>query len=748
MDTATLSVLLGTSAAVALAGGGHLLRRRLRQRRDAAAHAERVARGQHLARSLHPVIDPDVCIGSLSCLRACPEGDILGIVGGAARLVHADHCIGHGRCAAECPVGAIRLVFGSAERGVDLPEVDPFFESSRQGVHVVGELGGMGLIKNAVVQGLEVAERLAAIVPRNGPGVVVVGAGPAGLATAIGLQARKIPFRLLEQGTLGGSVAHYPRRKVAMTEPIDLPLAGRIGKPLISKEELLETWRRVLDKTGVRVEEGTKVTGIDGEDSRFLVQTERGAVSAAKVVLAIGRRGTPRRLGVPGEELEKVVYGLTDPEQYQGCRVLVVGGGDAAVEAAIQLAEETDAHVALSYRGAELGRCRDANRTKLSALVQAKRIQPLLPSTVKEIAPGQVMLDCAGRTATIDNDFVIVNVGGELPLDFLAQAGVALRRYHGEAPGGARAHGHSAEGGAPPALRRDAAASRAAAERRRRRLLRALYVAAGLAIIALLAWKGRDYYPLPRLAQRRSPLHPTLRSAGSWGHGVGIVATLFMLSNFLYAARKRWKSLAPLGTIRGWLDFHVFVGFMSPLVIAFHAAFRSNNHLATATAGALGVVVCTGVIGRFIYGTVPSDGGKAIELADLLAQLERTRHELGPALLAAGAPARRIFERASAPVRAGSFALLFAAMPLEALGLRLRLFRIRRRFPDRAAFVGFRDAVVRLGRLRWQVRFYASLKRLLRGWRVFHATLAVFLVIAIALHIGVSLYLGYGLLRR
>ena len=186
MDQGTLIVV--ASLAVAVLGGAlAYVRRGRRQRRDAEAFQQKVEKKQHLARSLHPVIDPDICIGSLSCLKACPEGDILGIVDHAARLIHADHCIGHGRCAAECPVNAIRLVFGSAERGVDLPEVDQYFESSRPGVHVVGELGGMGLIKNAVTQGLQAADRLAEVTPRGGT-VVVVGAGPAGLATALGAQ--------------------------------------------------------------------------------------------------------------------------------------------------------------------------------------------------------------------------------------------------------------------------------------------------------------------------------------------------------------------------------------------------------------------------------------------------------------------------------------------------------------------------------------------------------------------------------
>lgn len=747
VDLTSASIVAGSAALVTAIGLVHVRRRRAREARDEAALEEGKARGAHLARSLHPVIDPDICIGSLSCLRACPEGDILGIVGGAARLVHADHCIGHGRCAAECPVGAIKLVFGSAERGVDLPEVDAFFESSRAGLHVVGELGGMGLIKNALVQGLECAERLVEIVPRGAPPVAIVGAGPAGIGTALGLKARDVPFRLLEQGSLGGSVFHYPRRKVAMTERVDLPLVGKFGKSTITKEELLAGWLRILSRTGIRVEEGVKVTGVGGEDGRFEVQAERqGAkesLSASKVVLAIGRRGTPRKLGVPGEDLPKVVYGLTDPEQYEGSKVMVVGGGDAALEAAMQIAEETRADVTLSYRGAELARCRDANRKRFQSMVAARRVRPLLPSQVTEIHPDLVRLDYGGKRAKIANDFVIVSIGGEAPQDFLKQVGVSMRRYHGEAPGAAdhRTGEHSRE------IRRAGKAAKVRAEKRHRNVLRVVYLVLGLAVLAALAWVGRDYYLLSRPERLRSPLHGTLKSAGPWGHSVGIAATLVMLSNFLYAARKRWKRLAALGRIGSWLDFHVFVGFMSPLVIAFHAAFQSNNLLATGTAGALGIVVATGVVGRFIYGVVPAEGGREVELSELLGRFDRIQADLVQVATKSDMT-RRLLVRVTSPVRAGSLVLLFVAMPFEILALRLRLLLVRFRFPDRAHWREFRGAVLRLEKLRWQIKFYQSLKRLLRGWRAFHASLAIFLVLVIAAHIGLSLYLGYGLLRR
>ena len=231
MDFLTTIIAGASGAILVLIAVIHLWQRHKRQRRDTAVLADKIAKNLHIPKSLHPVIDPAICIGSLSCLKACPEGDILGVIGGAAHLIHADHCIGHGRCAAECPVSAIRLVFGTSERGVDLPEVDQYFESSRRGVHVVGELGGMGLIKNAVTQGLQVAQRLVETREKCANDVVdvaVVGAGPSGLATALGLKAAGMSFRVFEQTSVGGSVYHYPRRKVVMTDPVDLPYLGKI----------------------------------------------------------------------------------------------------------------------------------------------------------------------------------------------------------------------------------------------------------------------------------------------------------------------------------------------------------------------------------------------------------------------------------------------------------------------------------------------------------------------------------------
>ena len=715
----------------------------VQRRRNAARHRktlEQIAKkgGERIPVTLHPVINPDICIGSLTCLKSCPEGDILGVVNGAARLIHGDHCIGHGRCAAECPVDAITLVFGTAERGIDLPMVDRYFESSRTGVHIIGELGGMGLIKNAITQGIQVASRLAQTTPRSAGSdlvdVAIVGAGPAGLATALGLRAAGRSFRVLEQGSLGGTIAQYPRQKVVMTEAVQLPLFGKFGKKLISKEELLATWKRALEKGKIQVEESVKVSGIEGADGAFEVITSKGTVRARKVVLATGRRGTPRKLGVPGEELPKVTYNLIDPEQYEGCRVLVVGGGDAALEAAIQLAESTDAQVSISYRGDTFGRVREANRKRIEELIATRKIEALMKSTIEKILPDEVVLTASESPIVRPNDYVIASIGGELPLEFLGKVGVSLKRHFGEELGGKEVAAKAERGSAG----RDW-------ERRKSHRMRWLYFALGTAILAWLSVVGWSYYWLPHSERLQSPLHAALRPAGPWGHGVGIVATLFMLSNFLYPLRKRMRSLSGVGRIADWLDFHAFVGFMSPLVIAFHAAFQSNNLLATGTAAALGVVVLTGIVGRYIYGLVPSAAGKVVAIADLLGKWERLRDRMLPLIEASDDPRflHSIFDEAATPARGGSLFLLLVRLPFLRLRDRVRMLRARFHFADHGDFLEFQRGYRGLEQMRLQVSFYDGLKRLLRNWRMFHTALAVFLVFAIAAHISVSFYFGY-----
>jgi thioredoxin reductase len=344
-------------------------------------------------------------------------------------------CIGHGACEAACPVQAITLVFGSERRGVDIPRVDPHFETNVRGVFIAGELGGMGLIRKASEQGRQ-AIRTIASRPRSSAAldVMIVGAGPAGIAAGLAAIDAKLRYRVIEQEPdLGGSVLHYPRHKIAMTQPVELPIVGTMRFTEVTKEALLAFWRRIVGGTGLQVHFSERFEKLERNGDGFRVVTDRGAHDAGHVVLAIGRRGTPRKLGVDGEELPKVVYRLVDPAQYRGQRVLVVGGGDSAVEAALACAAEEGTVVTIAYRGEAFNRVKPANRDRLEAARAAGSVEVLTGTDVARIAPDHVDLVATGATRGLANDWVIVQAGGVLPTDLLRSIGIEVETKFGSA---------------------------------------------------------------------------------------------------------------------------------------------------------------------------------------------------------------------------------------------------------------------------------------------------------------------------
>jgi thioredoxin reductase (NADPH) len=387
--------------------------------------------------SLHPLIDPARCIGCGSCVKACPEQqhhNVLGILDGRAHLVSPGDCIGHGACRQVCPVDAITLVFGSERRGVDIPLITPNFESTVPGMFVAGELGGMGLIRNALEQGRQAVEAIAQRGAAKGErlDLVIVGAGPAGFAGALTAKSKNLRCVTLEQESLGGAVFQYPRGKLVMTAPATVPLLGKVNFRQTSKEALLAFWQEAERKTGVKINYRERVEDVVREADGFLVKTNRGSYATRSVLLAIGRRGTPRKLGVPGEELPKVVYRLIDPEQYTGQEVLVVGGGDSALEAAASIAE-SGGTVVLSYRGAEFDRAKAGNRERVRRVADAGQLRVLLSSNVKQIEREAVALDRKGELIEVRNDAVIVSAGGVLPSDFLRRIGISVETKYGVA---------------------------------------------------------------------------------------------------------------------------------------------------------------------------------------------------------------------------------------------------------------------------------------------------------------------------
>jgi len=388
--------------------------------------------------SLHPVVDENVCIQTGACIAACPEKDILGIRNGKATTINASHCIGHGACFHACPTQAITLCIGTEKRGVDLPHVDQTFETNVPGVYIAGELGGMGLIKNAVEQGRQAVENIVRAGKKHHEAMydlVIVGAGPAGISASLTAKKHHLKCLTLEQDTLGGTVYTFPRSKIVMTSPMDLPLHGKVKLFETSKPQLLDLWQDVLGKNGITIQENAKVEEIVTENGHFKVHTLAGeAFTAKNVLLAIGRRGTPRKLGVPGETLEKVAYRLLEPENISGKQVMVVGGGDSAIESALLLADNNS--VVLSYRSDAFSRIKPKNQKHISAAIEQKRIDVRFNTTVVSIEEHEVVLvvgENLGEPVRVKNDLIYIFAGGELPTQFLTKVGIKITKKFGEA---------------------------------------------------------------------------------------------------------------------------------------------------------------------------------------------------------------------------------------------------------------------------------------------------------------------------
>ncbi len=387
--------------------------------------------------SLHPVIDAGACIACGACVSACPEGNVLGIIGGRGELINPTHCIGHGACRASCPVDAITLVFGTEKRGVDIPHVAPDFETNVPGIFIAGELGGMGLIGNAIEQGQQAMESInkKARANKTGPkmDVLIVGSGPSGISATLAAKKYDLEYLTIDQESMGGTVAHFPRGKIVMTRPVNLPIYGKVKLRETTKESLLELWEKVIAETGIEITTSERLESVTPIEGGFEAVTSKGTYQVKTILLTIGRRGTPRKLGVPGEDTNKVVYRLIDPAQYAGQHVLVVGGGDSALEAACSIADEENTTVTLSYRSDAFSRAKEKNRQRVDNLAAAGKLNVMLSSQVKQIHNDSVEIEHDGNLKKILNDGIIVCAGGILPTPFLKEIGITVETKHGTA---------------------------------------------------------------------------------------------------------------------------------------------------------------------------------------------------------------------------------------------------------------------------------------------------------------------------
>ncbi len=391
---------------------------------------EAVAMGITRPRAQFPMINRSLCIGCGACVDACPEGDVLGVVWGSADVINGERCVGHGYCEKVCPVGAIKIGLGDIKTRPDIPILTASNETSVPGIFIAGELGGLSLIRNAISQGTAVVQEIAGRIGTPGASdlyhLVIVGAGPAGIAAALTATQHDLNYLMLDEGEIGGTILKYPRRKLVMTQPVELPLYGWLKKDEYSKEFLMETWQDISTRFELRVRSGQRVESVERVGNHFEIKTGDNVFSARFVVLAMGRRGTPRKLEVPGEDLPKVMYQLVDAKSYSNQNMLVVGGGDSAVEAAVGLGKQPGNKVTISYRKSGFFRVKKKNETAIHRLMADKKVFAEFDSQVTEIRPDSVMLRTKEGLKEIPNDFVIVQIGGIPPFDMLKQMGITF----------------------------------------------------------------------------------------------------------------------------------------------------------------------------------------------------------------------------------------------------------------------------------------------------------------------------------
>jgi thioredoxin reductase (NADPH) len=403
---------------------------RKKQKEHLSRKVEAESLGMGRPRSQYPQIDLSACIGCGSCVEACPEGDVLGVVFGKATIINGDRCVGHGFCEQVCPVGALKVGLGDIKKREDIPIMDEFNETNVGGLFIAGELGGISLIRNAVTQGRMVIERIASKLDgargKYDYDVIIVGAGPAGLSAALTAIEKDISYLVLDQQEPGGTILQYPRKKLVMTQPVEIPLYGKLDKSEYSKEHLLEMWLGAIDKFGINFSPLEKADGVAKKEGYFEVLTPKNNYKSRYVVLAMGRRGTPRKLGVPGESAPKVMYQLIDAQSYNNNDILVVGGGDSAVEAAVGLARQPGNRVTISYRKPKFFRMKKKNEDRINELINKKEITPIFDSNVKEIFQNSVGIDQAGSLIEIPNDYVFVFAGGIPPFKMLQDMGIVF----------------------------------------------------------------------------------------------------------------------------------------------------------------------------------------------------------------------------------------------------------------------------------------------------------------------------------
>ena len=401
-------------------------RRNLKKAQKQQEEALRLGANKPIAQ--HPVIDPFTCIGCGACVDACPEGDVLAVVSGKAVIINGSRCVGHGKCAEACPVEGITIGLGDISKRDDIPLLSEQYETTIPGIYIVGELGGLALIRNATKQGKQAVVHIATNGKRSSVSeildVVIIGAGPAGFSAGAAAKEQNLSYVVLDQQEAGGTILQYPRKKIVMTGPVELPLYGKLTKAEYSKEELLAIWKEVESRFDLNIKTNEKLQNISNKNTVFEIETNSGHYQALHVILALGRRGTPRKLNVKGEDKAKVMYKLLDAESYQNEHLLIVGGGDSAIEAAIGLAGQPGSTVTISYRKEKFFRLKRRNEERINELIRSGVVTAFFNSTLLEISDTSVRLNSEQKEIELQNDYTFIFAGGEPPFDLLKKIGI------------------------------------------------------------------------------------------------------------------------------------------------------------------------------------------------------------------------------------------------------------------------------------------------------------------------------------
>lgn len=708
----------------------------LRRQRDVLRERDAMAkRAADVVPVQLPVIDLAKCLGCGTCVTSCPEDGVLQLVHGQAAVVNAAACVGHARCVSECPVGAVTLSRGDLTERRDVPALDRDLQAvGTAGLFLVGEITARSLIRTATRQGAEVAATIAARLPTPRSGgdglhdVVIVGAGPGGLSCALGCRQRGLDFVLIDQeNAIGGTVAKYPRRKLVLTEPIELPLHGRVPQREFEKEELIALWQELAERHQLPFRGGVGFDRCERQaDGTFTVFTDRGELHARNVVLAVGRRGTPKRLGVPGEDLPHVAYSLLDAASYQDRNVVVVGGGDSAAETALALAEQPGNRVAIVYRQDAFFRLRPKNKTRLEARIAEGRIEALLSSEVAAIAVGAVDIvqkaDGGSVAVQLLADDVFVMAGGTPPFGQLGSSGVSFDPAdHPEQVPADDDQG----AGVLPAI--------------------AVALVFAATALAFVVWHF-DYYSLSIAARAAAAKHALLRPDRSIGLWFGIGALAAVAGNLAYLLRRNQWLGVRFGQLSTWMTSHVATGVMAALFALLHAAMAPRQTAGGYAFWAMMVLVGTGAIGRWFYAWLPrSANGRELELAAL-----RERVAAASAAIGHEAFARDCRDRVHSLIERRQWRSTWIGRLVALVGLQWELWFLLRRLrrAGRAAGVGADALEAVLGAARDAHRaalalaHLEDLRALLSTWRWLHRWVALFMVLILAVHVATALLRG------